>query len=952
MLRLVQDSHARGSDNAHERAFLLRHDTLLACARRLAGQDSTQADDLLQDAFLQFTLARPDLTTIENLDGYLVRLLRNLHLSTLRHEARRQQRLVSIPDFDSASIALAGLDPEQRLQARDDLYLVCRYVCVRKTQSKSASVLAFRFFLGFYQAEIAALLRTTTGVVNRWLWQARVEARQFLVETPHCQRLWVSRCASEASTAFDCDDPEEILHALRTTLRASNDSSCPTTKEVRAMYARRADERSVSTAWLAHLVSCKRCLDATSDVLKLPPPARRDPPGRPPGSEGSGSRAAGRTALDRRSRNGQRDVHEHRPKTLRVSVNGIQVGELAVESARSRVRWALRPEEPVAFVEAHSEQGLRMAWLMVAPPPEGDVTQATQIMLSESRSLWLAIDFTQIPPSIALEYLDPAPPLDAAVVPLPPMEKRDTGTQNERLPLMARLRAGVRFWPRLALAGLALVAGLGLLAWSMTGRRPAVPTVAAVLEQAARSTPPPSPGRVHHQALRFEVRMSSSPTPLRRYRVDIWTSTGPRAIRVSDDAGHLIAGQWQTAGSIHTLPLGLFDDVWTSGLSVSSFAERHADAGARCQTTADDAEVQITCERSNQTSWFDVIAPTLLAAQADRPSSAVLVLRRSDLHPVALRLAFGPGSAASYLSLEEEQFSDLAANAVPAATFEAPMPARSTAVTPRPTASTRPEATVSLEVRVAEILDRGQGNDQLAVAWTAERRLRVTGLVESEARRREVVADLERLSDDGAIAISIATYDELRVMEARGRRTTGEGATRVEILELPSGPPALTPYFAARMDAKHASTLLRDLSPRVVAEARTARLHATKLLALLEEYPEAGVDELAVEGRVAWRSLLARRAALAAAALASLDRLLESHFELEPDDTPTTPNTITEATRRCSHEVGVLESAVTTAFTAQPEGVSLPDESVPKDFRRHLRRALSDARFIESRLRP
>jgi DNA-directed RNA polymerase specialized sigma24 family protein len=134
---------------------------LAACARRLAGADAARAEDLLQDAYIQFTLARPDLGAIENLDGYLVRLLRNLHLSSIRRQAAGSARTVPIESFDSAELALNGLDPEQRTRARDQLRRVCHYVCRRKAHSKAASVLALRFFLGFYPAEIGRILITT-----------------------------------------------------------------------------------------------------------------------------------------------------------------------------------------------------------------------------------------------------------------------------------------------------------------------------------------------------------------------------------------------------------------------------------------------------------------------------------------------------------------------------------------------------------------------------------------------------------------------------------------------------------------------------------------------------------------------------------------------------------------------------------------------------------------------
>lgn len=948
MLRLIRNPHPGGGDDAHERAFLLRHDSLLGCARRLVGQDVARADDLLQDAFLQFTLARPDLAVIENLDGYLIRLLRNLHLSALRHGARRERRLIAVPDFDSVAIALDGLDAEQRLQARGDLHLVCRYVRVRKTQSKAASVLALRFFLGFSPTEAAALLRATTAVVHRWLWQARAEARQFLASPPLDRQARLE--APSATSAVEEGDPEAILEALRAELRAANDSSCPAPAVLRAIYVPDANGRSVSTACLAHLVSCERCLATATTLLNLPHPGRNDPP------DGSGgSRRQRDVSLGARTRARRRDIQQHRPKALRVFVNGVHVGELAVESTHSRVRWTLRADEPVAFIEARSEQGLRMAWLNVTPAPDGDITQAIEVALSEGRTLSLAIDFTQLPSSIALEYIDRSYGYEQAAADDVEATALDEAVpRNEGAAPTARWR--LRGWlrePRLAFASLVLVAGLSLL-WAVVGSRPSIPPAAVLLEQAAGAVPAPAPGRVHHQALRFDVR-SAAAAAARRYVVDVWTAAGRRAVRVSDDAGHLVGGRWQQSdGSLQTLPLGLFDEIWSAGLSAASFSARYGGPDAQCRAAGDEVRLRVTCERATRRSstapaWLEVLVPTVFA-QDDGAASAELILRRADLRPVGMRVIFGSGTNASQVSLDEERFRELPADAAPAGTFSGPAAPTPPvpAVAPSAASPTTRVPDTSLEIRVAELLDRLQGDDQLTVTWADRRRLRVAGLVASDARRREVLAALERLSADGALAIDIATHDDLRTTATRAR--AADGATRVEVRELPSGAPAIAPYFTARMNAQQAADVLRELSPRVVSEARTARLHVARLATLIDAYPETVVGELTPEGRTAWRALLTRRVALTAKALETLDRLLAPHFENDASEGPPAWSSIADATHRLAHDASVIESAIAAAFTARPRGAPAIEAAVPTDFRKHLERALADARFIDSRL--
>jgi hypothetical protein len=711
--------------------------------------------------------------------------------------------------------------------------------------------------------------------------------------------------------------------------------------------------QALTASTLAHIASCRRCLGAACDTVGVRPP---DDPF--DGPSGEHRHATGRTQQIRGARKRLRDLLEHRPRQLLVSINGHHVGLVSVESARTALRWTVRLEEPVAFAELFSDQGLRMALLHADTPPHGDLLQQIRLNLSDERTLTLSLDYSGTHPAVGLEYLDPSL-LPAAAVSEGADEgpSLEPGASDEPLSFGTRLVGRVHGWLqwfRPAFAVPILIVAIGLLAWSVANRDRAVPPAAPLLERAIRMTPTPSAGRVHHQTLRLVSGQASSATPAHRYHIDVWTSPESRAVRVSDEAGHLVAGEWRSAdGRTQTLPLNAFDAVWRGGLSASAFDARYAANGAHCRTAASGDQFLVTCESARESSWLEVFAPALLAAPLDRPASAVLILRRADLHVLSLRLIFGSGDSASHVSLEEEQFSDVPASAVPAGTFAPPPPA--SAATPRRnvrTVATAVEVTPSLELTVVELLDRLAGDDALEITRTDTGRLKVSGLVSSSALRRELVAHLERLSPAGTLAIDIATYAEMTARAGARGRTMGQPTIRHEVHELPTGAPAIGRYFAERMSEGQARAIVQELSPRVLEEARIVRLHATRLFNLLEAYPEADVRGLAPEGRSAWRALLVRRAALAATALQSLDRLLEPHFAWNPDDALTAALTIPEAARRLAHEAGVLESAITAAFTAQPEGAPRRDETTPTDFRQHLRQALADALLIERDLRP
>ncbi len=88
MLQLLKINPALKSHAEH---FAERYDRLLGWALHLTDHDRAQAEDLLHDAFIQFTLAAPELDGIRNLDNYLFGVLRILRVSHLRFAHRPQQ---------------------------------------------------------------------------------------------------------------------------------------------------------------------------------------------------------------------------------------------------------------------------------------------------------------------------------------------------------------------------------------------------------------------------------------------------------------------------------------------------------------------------------------------------------------------------------------------------------------------------------------------------------------------------------------------------------------------------------------------------------------------------------------------------------------------------------------------------------------------------------------------
>ncbi|HYV84164.1 MAG TPA: sigma factor, partial [Pyrinomonadaceae bacterium] len=102
-----------------EQLFTERYANLRIWAIHLTNHEST-ADDLVQDAFVQWMLGRTRLEEIENIDGYLRNMLRNMHFSRISRAAQRLQETLSIADYDSGLLGWTAIEPPRRLQASED----------------------------------------------------------------------------------------------------------------------------------------------------------------------------------------------------------------------------------------------------------------------------------------------------------------------------------------------------------------------------------------------------------------------------------------------------------------------------------------------------------------------------------------------------------------------------------------------------------------------------------------------------------------------------------------------------------------------------------------------------------------------------------------------------------------------------------------------------------------
>ncbi len=600
---------------SHEELFLERYDRLMKWALHLADKDRQAAEDLLQEAFIQFTFSQPEISGINNVESYIYGILRHLHLSQIRKAANRQWQQFSPLECDSAEIGLRRSSILNDLEVLDELRGICEFVCFRKESSKAASVLILRFFHGYYPREIADVLNNSIQTVKVWLYTARGEAKAYLND-PEKLRFLRAEKHEQTSPVRDFNslagDTAAILAELRQTIFSAIRGKHLTEDRLTELYGKTTDEiaAALSVDELAHLVSCASCLDRINIALDLPLLADRYPTdmigkdsnkndsggggfGRGGGnggdSGGSGSPNAGRLLRMR-----AREVFEHFPRELQVAVNGYVHTAQKVNSAKSEFSLSLGDDESIDFIEIFGGQQTRLMLMPVAsPPPEGPLEQKESIELSENRRIDLQLVFGSPKPTLQVVYSDPTfvpDDVHASFANLNPSEinrlssnsvkeavvvhESQTEGSKESHPigsefgnlLQSERSIGwldLRSWLnpfRLALAFTALAIAFGLF-YLYQPATPPVITAESVMEKVRTveaAVVASADTAVHRN---YQIEEWSGGSLRSRKRVDQWQKQGGMAERVYDETGKMIAGEWSDTK---------FHRVFTQGQKLSN----------------------------------------------------------------------------------------------------------------------------------------------------------------------------------------------------------------------------------------------------------------------------------------------------------------------------------------------------------------------------------------------
>ncbi|MET0646573.1 MAG: RNA polymerase sigma factor [Pyrinomonadaceae bacterium] len=983
----------RKTESDPEDLFARNYARLLRWSLQLTGGDRATAEDLLHDVFVLFTLRGPEVDAVTNLDAYLYTMLRNLHVSRLRRQTRARTEQFSVVEFDSAEAGLHALTAFDRVRVREELRRVCHYACARKERAKSACALILRFFHGYYPSEAARVLRTSRPAVDVRLREARAEARLFL-ESP--ERLGhLEELALETAQPSDFGRTDDLLQELRRTVFRSRRGECLTRKGLSELYDP-ASALLPTQAQLAHVVSCAVCLEEVNRLLGLAPLSERNPVDsadrEPRGKGGDGGGAGGGLSPQKLKRLRRRaaETFEHKPRELCVSVNGYLRGAQRVTSVSSELDLVIDTNEPLSFVEILSEQDVRLLMLPLTAPPEGDGEQSAAVTLSDGRRLEISLRFRSPWPALRLLYHDPTFDFAAETAAEDATLPADAGTHEEtgaRDSSAHKQRLGPGAWlaslarrlfgrggfggfmlrPGPLTAALALILVMAILLM----RTPETPGVNAadLLRRSAVAEEGASGGAntVMFRAVTLEETAGAGRAPTARRRIEVWKSAerGLTVRRLYDEHGRLLAGEWRGRDGASTVYRAAgarggagspwdVDAAWQYDPSAADFDKLTASAAdVRVEESADTYLLAYDSEGSG-----------------DGVASARLRIRRRDLHAVEQTLTVREAGSERRLRFAEVGYERKPKSSVPPSVFEpdALLLSPGSVRVERPAAiddaraaveaqaqgrsgaarGASTIATAALEVEVLGLLNRAGADlgEQVSVSRTPQGPLYVRAIVETDARKAELLRALAPVAMNPAVRVEMVTASE-------AARQSRQNPSAPEVIQevAPAGnrvaaDAELRLYFSERggRGGEQLESEIIRFAVRESARSRRALQHAWALKRLAARFDARELAALDEGARLKWLSMIREHAEAVRREASALDAELRPVFSPAAagvgGDTPIEEAGLAEAAGQLLSLCSEIDPAVRSAFAVSNGGASAAALKSPR-FWRALRGAES-----------
>jgi DNA-directed RNA polymerase specialized sigma24 family protein len=769
-----------------------RYSQLLQWGAVLTRGDAGKTEEIVQELCLYFTLTQPDLTAVVNLDGYLYTSLRHIYLSSLARSSREALRFVSMADFDSFDSALRGNSPADPLQKQNDLRRICSYTVWRKESSKSASYFILHFFHGYARREIAQLACLPIAAIYNKLKVARSEVVSYL-EAPGKLRIVNRDLPPQPRLSWSLLSAPELFNELRTSILEARAGDCLQEERLLAHY-RAAAPKPVSCSLLAHLVSCERCLSIVDRHFRRPTLQDREPLDcLGTSADGSNSSADGSSGISHKAqkemlavRRRWDKVHEHRPRTLSIAVNGHIIAFHDVLAEHSKLSARIERPEDVEFVEVFSEQDVRFALLSIGDlPPEGAPVRTQRVELSDDRWLELSLAFDGQGLNGQVAYFDPA--LASVAV---EEELEEPAARAANAPNFLRLAAlaGAFRWllaavtPSSAFAWTLILAVIFASAGYFAFRHPARSTIAVkILDESVRTEAEALRGETEHQTLRVE-EISANGKVLEQGTVELWKDgNGDRYLRRLYDAQHrVLAAEWRNKSGEHSSrrnPGGKNRPGASRSPAMSEFWDQDLSAHAFSTLAGQDVRMHPVKE------GYELMTGGPIESHPQLVSAALVLNRR--LQPVRVTLRVRAGSNVHELRFVQASYERRSSASVPDSTFD---PASYTGahefhsleIHPpnMPAAEDTAPLLAELQIAVLYQLNRlgADTAEPIEVKRTDEGTLQVSGAISNSTLKAQIAARLRALPNHRLLDLKLFSPHELRMHASHAPQSP---ATRV-----------------------------------------------------------------------------------------------------------------------------------------------------------------------------
>ena len=871
--------------------------------------DRVMAQEIVHDLCLHFTVAKPDLSQVANLDGYLYTSLRHIYLSALARASREALQTVNIADFDSVQFALSSRRSDNLVDRQNDLRRICNYVLWRKNSSKSASYFILHFFHGYARREVAEIARLPIAAIYNKLKIARAELTSHL-EAAGKLRIATRDLPPNPELRVSAISSAELFQELRQRIFAATSSDCLPEENLLAQY-RTTVPKPIPCGLLSHIVSCERCLSLLDRHFPRTSGQDQEPPGSPTSfkdGDGNGSGAPRdigyheMMSLVRR----QRDrIYEYRPRTLSIAVNGRIVAFHDVQSERSTLASRAEHPEAVQFVEVFTDQRIRLALLPIADlPPIGLHVHTQKVFLSDNRSLELRVSFDGQGLHSEVTYLDPALAAEATGE-----EPEEIPLADDTVPLFASLPAAsargkfesIASWivrsihaaiPRYALAWatilIAVLSGAGYLAYRYTH---APLDARTILNDSVKLETASTKGKAEHRILRLEALDAGERTAWKG-TVDVWQEpANGRTMRRLYNAQHqLLAAEWHKkngeSGSYiapasvavsqadHDVAQSKFWEVGVSARTFQALAARH---------------VAIRASGSNYE-----LTGTGFASGRAHIVFAVLVLDH-NLHFVGETLHVSNSYGFTEVRFVETYEKRTPAASVPDSVFEPGDLNSGLRKSPGGTSAQNGisdrlggdntklvQTEVAVLYRLSELgADIGE---PIQIKRTSNGHILVAGTVASDAVKSKIVAALNGVPNRQLLEIRMATQGSLRIPIPASRLVAPATSVYNVARAAPPADAVLRRYFADKgLTGKQIDSAIAQFSRDALDHAQRALQHAYALDRLGSSF---SAEELRTMGPVAqqeWSEMVARHST---ALRTQLDELQQQIAQVAPAVSP------------------------------------------------------------------